>query len=193
MNEPVPPPTHCQVLIDIEAIFFHRLLWDYSHSQIIPPRLLQKFSFLWLSLTNDPGQPPHPWAPNIRLFLHYATSNITSSMLAALRNIPNRQTDTHTHTRFPLLGLLLEPKYSVLLQDKGSCALKRRAGSGRWYTHWQMLMDTETTPILRFPVNYSNFLTTLTLHFLTIEKYKVTLAMNVIWIFCHQGVVYQME
>ena len=57
---------------------------------------------------------------------------------------------TLTHT-FCLLGLLLEPKYCVLLQDKGSCALKRRAGSGRWYTRWQVLMDTETTPILRSP------------------------------------------
>ena len=85
--------------------------------------------------------------------------------------------NTHTHghplnlasetaspkIRFPLLGLLSEPKYCVLLQDEKSCALKRRAGSGRWYTHWQVLMDTETTPIIRFPWNYSHFLTTLTL------------------------------
>ena len=47
--------------------------------------------------------------------------------------------------------LLLEPKYCVLLKDKGSCALNRRAGSGRWHTRWQVLKDRETTPILDFP------------------------------------------
>ena len=60
--------------------------------------------------------------------------------------------DGHTLTHsFCLLGLLLEPKYCVLLQDKGSCALNRRAGSGRWHTRWQVLKDKETTPILDFP------------------------------------------
>ena len=72
--------------------------------------------------------------------------------MVALRNIPDRQMHTHKHTRFPLVfWLLLEPKYCVLLKDKGSCALKRRAGSGRWHTRWQVLKDKETTPILEFP------------------------------------------
>ena len=38
--------------------------------------------------------------------------------------------------KFPLLGLLSEQKYCASLQDEKSCALKRRAGSGRWYTNW---------------------------------------------------------
>ena len=72
--------------------------------------------------------------------------------MVALRNIPDRQTHTQKHTGFPLVfWLLLEPKYCVLLKDKGSCALKRRAGSGRWHTRWQVLKDRETTPILDFP------------------------------------------
>ena len=123
---------------------------------------------------------------------------------------------TDRHTKFPLLGLLSEPKYCVLLQDKGSCALKRRAGSGRWYTHWQVLMDIETTPIFwLLSLCHSQSTSRLFIfqtpkiwpksmykahtptpdnpNFFTMENIKVTLAINVILIFCHQGVVYQIE
>ena len=140
---------------------FQRLIWDYSHSHITP-QLLLFFTHLVLSqtisisrlfpadysqnspsfdwpLTNEQGQPSHP-----------------------LNHVSNISETTIPNIKFLLLWLLSEPKYCVLFQDKGSCALKRRAGSGRWYTHWQVLMDTETTPILRFPWNYSHCLITLT-------------------------------
>ena len=108
MNKPVPSITHCQLLIDY-SLFSIRY-----YSEIIPIHILLPDSRLLLFSKHS-------------VLLAYSHSQI----------IPQTTPRTLLHTpTFCLLGLLSEPK--ILCLGTGSCALKRRAGSGRWYTHWQV-------------------------------------------------------